>query len=77
VQLATRACDATTQQNARYLDTLARSCAADGDFFKAIAWEDKAIHRATQLGDVDLAQELQARQALFTEHKLPEPTGQP
>jgi len=69
VQLATRACDATTDQNARYMDTLARSCAADGDFFQAITWEDKAIRRATQLGDKDLARELQEREELFMDHK--------
>jgi tetratricopeptide (TPR) repeat protein len=68
-QLATRACDATTNQNARYMDTLARCFAADGDFFQAITWEDKAIHRATQLNDTDLSQELQARYALFVDHK--------
>jgi len=68
-QLATRACDATTNQNARYMDTLARCYAAAGDFFQAITWEDKAIHRATQLNDGDLARELQARYALYLEHK--------
>ena len=35
VMLATRACDATTSQNARYMDTLARAYAADGDFIQA------------------------------------------
>src|ERR1019366_2512777 len=54
VLLATRACDATTSQNARYMDTLARAYAADGDFFQAIAWEDKAVRRATQLADHEL-----------------------
>jgi tetratricopeptide (TPR) repeat protein len=68
-QLATRACDATTHQNARYMDTLARCYAADGDFFQAITWEDKAIHRATQLNDTDLAKELQTRYAQFVDHK--------
>jgi tetratricopeptide (TPR) repeat protein len=69
VQLATRACDATTSQNARYMDTLARSFAADGDFFQAIAWEEKALHRAKQLSDEDLARELEARDAMFLDHK--------
>jgi len=68
-QLAARACDATTNQNARYMDTLARCYAADGDFFQAITWEDKAVHRATQLNDTDLARELQTRYALFVDHK--------
>jgi tetratricopeptide (TPR) repeat protein len=68
-QLATRACDATTNQNARYMDTLARCYAADGDFFQAITWEDKAIQRANQLNDTDLARELQTRYALFIDHK--------
>jgi tetratricopeptide (TPR) repeat protein len=70
VQLATRACDATTSQNARYMDTLARSYAADGDFFQAITWEEKALHRARQLNDEDLARELQARDTLFVDHKM-------
>jgi tetratricopeptide (TPR) repeat protein len=68
-QLAKRACEATANQNARYMDTLARCYAAGGDFFQAIAWEDKAIHRATQLNDTELARELQARYALLVEHK--------
>jgi tetratricopeptide (TPR) repeat protein len=69
VQLAIRACDATSNQNARYMDTLARSYAADGDFFQAITWEDKAIHRATQLNELALAREFEAREAMFMEHK--------
>ena len=69
VQLATRACDATTSQNAPYMDTLARAYAADGDFFQAIAWEDKAVRRAAQLGDHDLLREFQPRFNLFTQHK--------
>jgi tetratricopeptide (TPR) repeat protein len=69
VQLATRACDATTSQNALFMDTLARSYAADGDFLQAISWEDKALHRAWQLGDHDLERELQARYNLFLMHK--------
>jgi tetratricopeptide (TPR) repeat protein len=69
VLLATRACDATTSQNAPYMDTLARAYAADGDFFQAIAWEDKAVRRAAQLGDHELLRELQPRFNLFTQHK--------
>jgi tetratricopeptide (TPR) repeat protein len=68
-QLATRACDATAGQNARYMDTLARCYAAAGDFFEAITWEDKAIHRAAQLKDGDLARELEARYTLYLDHK--------
>jgi tetratricopeptide (TPR) repeat protein len=67
--LATRACDATASQNARYMDTLARACAADGDFFQAISWEDKAVRRATQLGDHVLLRELQPRFNRFVQHK--------
>jgi tetratricopeptide (TPR) repeat protein len=69
VLLATRACDATSSQTPRYLDTLARAYAADGDFFQAIAWEDKAVRRATQLDDHDLLRELQPRFSLFVQHK--------
>jgi hypothetical protein len=69
VLLATRACDATTSQNARYMDTLARAYAADGDFVQAIAWEDKAVRRATQLADHDLLRELQPRFSLFVQHR--------
>ncbi len=69
VLLATRACDATTSQNARYMDTLARAYAADGDFSQAIAWEDKAVRRATQLADHDLLRELQPRFSLFVQHR--------
>jgi tetratricopeptide (TPR) repeat protein len=69
VLLGTRACDATTSQNALYLDTLARAYAADGDFFQAIAWEDKAVRRATQLGDHNLLREFQPRFNLFVQHR--------
>ena len=69
VMLATRACDATNNQNARYLDTLARAYAADNDFFQAIAWEDKAVRRATQLADHELQRELQPRFSKFVQHK--------
>ncbi|HEX3720068.1 MAG TPA: tetratricopeptide repeat protein [Verrucomicrobiae bacterium] len=69
VQLATRACDATASQNARFMDTLARSYAADGNFFQAITWEDKAIKRATQLNEHKLADEFQARYQLYLNHK--------
>lgn len=69
VLLATRACDATTSQNARYMDTLARAYAADGDFFQAISWEDRAVKRAAQLSDHDLLRELQPRFNLFVQHK--------
>jgi tetratricopeptide (TPR) repeat protein len=69
VQLATRACDATSNQNARYLDTLARSYAAAGDFFQAITCEEKALNRARQINDADLTREFQARDALFVDHK--------
>ena len=69
VLLGARACDATMSQNARYMDTLARAYAADGDFFQAISWEDKAVRRATQLGDHDLMRELQPRFTLFLQHK--------
>jgi tetratricopeptide (TPR) repeat protein len=69
ILLAARACDATASQNARYMDTLARSYAADGNFFQAISWEDKAVRRATQLADHDLLRELQPRFRLFVQHK--------
>ncbi|MGP8199742.1 MAG: tetratricopeptide repeat protein [Limisphaerales bacterium] len=69
ILLATRACDATTSQNARYMDTLARAYAADGDFIQARDWEDKAVRRATQLADHDLLRELQPRFNLFLQHK--------
>ena len=69
VQLATRACDATTSQNARFMDTLARAYAADGDFFQAITWEDKAVKRARQLSDEELGRELQPRYQLYLDHK--------
>ncbi len=67
--LATRACDATTDQNAPFMDTLARAYAADSNFFEAITWEDKAVKRATQLNDHELAGELQARYQLYLDHK--------
>lgn len=69
VMLAIRACDATASQNAPFMDTLARCYAADGNFFEAIAWEEKAMRRASQLNDQKLAAEFQARDAHFLEHK--------
>ncbi|HEY3863729.1 MAG TPA: tetratricopeptide repeat protein [Verrucomicrobiae bacterium] len=72
VQLATRACDATSGQNARYMDTLARSYAAGGDFFQAITWEDKATQRAMQLNDQAQVREFQQRQSLLMDHRTGE-----
>ncbi|HWD19594.1 MAG TPA: tetratricopeptide repeat protein [Verrucomicrobiae bacterium] len=69
VQLATRANDATTAQNPRFLDTLARCYAADGDFLQAQNWEQQAIHRAEQIRDVPLLRELRPRATLFNQHK--------
>jgi tetratricopeptide (TPR) repeat protein len=68
VQLATRAC-AAAGQNARYMDTLARSYAADGDFLQAITWEDKAMKRAMQLNDDEQVRQFQQRYALYLDHK--------
>jgi tetratricopeptide (TPR) repeat protein len=69
VLLATRACDATTSQNARFMDTLARAYAAEGDFFQAITWEEKAVKRAGQLSDDELTRELEPRYQLYLDHK--------
>jgi tetratricopeptide (TPR) repeat protein len=69
VLLATRASDSAANQNPRFMDTLARAYAADGDFFQAVAWEDKAVRRATQLGNHDLIRELQPRLNLFVNHR--------
>jgi tetratricopeptide (TPR) repeat protein len=69
VMLALRACDATNDQNARYLDTLARAYAADGDFVQAIDFESKAVRRAAQLGDQKLLREFQPRFNLFAQHR--------
>jgi tetratricopeptide (TPR) repeat protein len=69
VSLATQASRAAGDQNPRYLDTLARSYAADGDFLQAAVWEKKAMDQAAQTGDKDLQGELAARYALFQQHK--------
>jgi tetratricopeptide (TPR) repeat protein len=69
VVLATRACDATDNQNARYLDTLGRAYASDGDFNQARDWESKAVQRAAQLGNHELLREFQPRFILFLQHK--------
>lgn len=69
ILLATRACDSTSNQNPLFMDTLARAYAADGDFFQAISWEDKAVRRATQLADHDLVRQFQPRFNLYLQHK--------
>lgn len=69
VLLATRATDATTDQNARYMDTLARAYASDGDFNQAVTWEDRAVRRAAQLGNHELLRELQPRFNRFLQHR--------
>ena len=69
IQLALRANDAATAQNPRYLDTLARCYAEDGNFLQAMNWEDQAIHRAEQIHDLALLRELRPRYALFIQHK--------
>jgi tetratricopeptide (TPR) repeat protein len=69
VQLATRACETTAGQNARFMDTLARSYAADGDFLQAVTWEDKAMKRAMELNDDEQMREFQQRYALYLDRK--------
>ena len=69
ILLATRACAATTSQNARFMDTLARAYAATGDFFQAITWEEKALKRANQISDEELVRQLQSRYQLYLDHK--------
>jgi tetratricopeptide (TPR) repeat protein len=69
VSLATRASAAAGDRNPRYLDTLARSYAADGDFTQAALWEKKAMDRAGELGDKALEGESSARYALFQRHQ--------
>ena len=69
ISLATRASSAAGDNNPRFLDTLARSYAADGDFLQAAVWENKAVEQARQSGDADLMRELTARQAQFQQHK--------
>jgi len=60
VCLATKACELTTFENARLLDTLAAAYAEAGNFKKAIAYQNKAI---------DLSQE-DAKPALLTRLEL-------
>ena len=67
--LATRASTAAGDKNPRYLDTLARSYAAEGDFTQAALWEKKAMERAGELGDKGLEGETAARYALYQQHK--------
>ena len=69
ILLATRATDATTDQNASYMDTLARAYAADGDFNEATTWEEKAVRRASQLGNHELLREFEPRFNRFLQHK--------
>jgi tetratricopeptide (TPR) repeat protein len=69
ILLATRATDATTSQNARYMDTLARAYAADGEFNQASTWEDRAVRRAAQLGNHELLREFEPRFNRFLQHK--------
>jgi hypothetical protein len=51
------------------MDTLARSYAAEKEFFQAITWEDKALKRAAQLHDEELTAELRPRYNRYLEHK--------
>lgn len=69
VMLATRASTATGDENSRYMDTLARGYAADGDFSHASFWENKAMRRAEQLGEQDLLKEFTSRSSLFQQQK--------
>jgi tetratricopeptide (TPR) repeat protein len=69
ISLATHASSAANDQNSHYLDTVARSYAANGDFELAVAWENKAIHRAQELNQTDLLKDLTARNTLFQQGK--------
>ena len=70
VSMATKASTSGRRQRTRrFMDTLARSYAADGDFLQAALWEKKAMERAGQSGDKDLQGALTTRYALFQQHK--------
>jgi tetratricopeptide (TPR) repeat protein len=69
VSYATRASTLAGDRNPRFLDTLARSYAADGDFTQAVLWEDKAAGQAKLSGDKLLLADLTARLARFQQHK--------
>ena len=69
ISLATRASTGAGDKNPRFLDTLARSYAAEGDFLQAAVWENKAVEQARASGNPELLRELTARHALFQQHK--------
>ena len=56
VELATRACELTEFKAAPYLDTLAGSHAALGNFDEAVKWQRKAIESPDAFAPSDLEQ---------------------
>ena len=65
LELATRAVSATRTNDASALDTLAAACAANGRFQEAMAAAERAIARANQVGDSDLAKNVSARRTRY------------
>jgi tetratricopeptide (TPR) repeat protein len=65
IELARRACDLTSWENAGYLDTLAAAYAEAGDFREAVRWQEAALG----LPDLKQNKQAQARLELYRSGK--------
>ena len=63
---AKRACQLDGEKQPRYLDTLAAAYAEDGDFEKAVKWQEKALEKAS---DETIKKRYRSRLELYRQGK--------
>ena len=69
VEYALRACELTSDQRADYLDTLAVTYAANGQFSQAIETAQRALELAISDGNENLVDEINKRLQLYKTNK--------
>jgi protein O-mannosyl-transferase len=77
LQMALQVCQATANENAPYLDTLAAAYAEAGNFPRAIETAKQALAQAATEGNNDLAHEIKGRVELYEERKAFHGSGAP
>lgn len=65
MQLARRACELLNYDDAAALDTFAAACAANGDFLQAVIVAQKALDLALNIGDKQMANQIERHLNLY------------
>jgi GlpG protein len=65
LKYASEAYESSQEKDPAVIDTLAAAYAANGDFAKAVEWQEKAIQLATSMGENDHLEGFQSRLDLF------------